>query len=211
MKSSLYLKIFLCLYLIWYLKHWFEYPRNWGSEKLCTRTEHPRRPQIRIHNDFISLTMYHSYFHKTSRWFKVQTFGYFSICFWKVEGGESSASSCWLNFECIFFITNYIKRKESFTDCHSSWRKSNPCLADIFFITMPFCFDIPFSYIYIPNSQIHQHLQIKSPSSSLTMLFPPSAKYKGWLGWDILIVFLWKIMKLPLRYTVCHNCIFSQE
>lgn len=72
-------------------------------------------------------------------------------------------------------------------------------------------FDIPFSYIYIPKSQTHQQLQIKSPSSSLTILFSPSAKYKRWHGWNILIVFLWKIMKLPLRYTICHNCIFSQE
>lgn len=116
-----------------------------------------------------------------------------------------------IRFWICFLYSELYKKRKFFTDCLFFLLKVHSIFSRHLFDNYAIWFDIPFSYIYIPKSQTHQQLQIKSPSSSLTILFLPSAKYKRWHGWNILIVFLWKIMKLPLRYTICHNCIFSQE
>lgn len=151
---------------------------------------------------------------KSSRWFNLK---------FKAVGIFQSIPGRWglgwgmkylllpITLGSYFLRFRQYKEKILFADSLSSHWNCILCLADIFLIAVRFSFHIPLSYIYIPKSQIYQQLQMKSPSSSLTILFSQRTKCKWWLRWSILIVFLWKIMKLPLRYTICHNCVFSQE
>ena len=86
-----------------------------------------------------------------------------------------------MDFEFVFFTQNYIKREIS-RGLPLSLVKVHSVFSRYVFDNHAIGFDIPFSYIYTPKSQTHQQLQIKSPSSSLTISFPPSAKYKRWHG-----------------------------